>query len=139
MRKVLAGLLSVGAFAALVAWLRRRRLKSEADTAAVAARSHVGPRRATAHDPGAMAVQERHQVNAERQDVIDSVLRSHGGRPASQILPVLYRALVANGLSPEPESWLRAVATELAHGHVYLVSQSNVETYVASHASSTSS
>jgi hypothetical protein len=135
MRKLLASLLTVTAFAALVAWLRRNRLRSEAAAADAVALSNVGPRRATAHDPTAMEVEARHHVNAERQSVIDAVLRSHGGRPARQIVPVLRTALLANGLSPEPDSWLRAVATELANGHVYLVSQSNVETYVAGHSS----
>jgi hypothetical protein len=76
-----------------------------------------------------MEVAARQQGNAELQRVIDSVLRSHGGQPARRVVPALRAALRANGLSADPESWLRAVATELANNHVYLVSPSAAETY----------
>jgi hypothetical protein len=127
-----AGLLlaTTAALAALAGWFRFSRDRS-AKTAARggALSSQRAPRRATAHDPTAMEVAARQQGNAQLQSVIDSVLRSHGGQPARRVLPVLRSALLANGLSPDPESWLRAVATELANGHVYLVSPSAAETY----------
>jgi hypothetical protein len=132
MRKLLAGVVGSAAVVglAVAAWVRTDKRRASASAAEAAALARIPtPRRATAHDPTAMEVAERHQVNADRQHVIDTVLRSHGGRPARQIVPVLRSSLLAAGLSPEPESWLRAVATELANGHVYLVSQSNVETY----------
>jgi hypothetical protein len=124
-------LLSVtAALAALATWFRFSRHRYEQQAArASALSSQRAPRQATAHDPTAMEVAARQQGNAELQRVIDSVLRSHGGQPARRVVPALRAALHANGLSADPESWLRAVATELANNHVYLVSPSAAETY----------
>ncbi|MBA2558789.1 MAG: hypothetical protein H0V07_02705 [Propionibacteriales bacterium] len=76
-----------------------------------------------AYDPTVIEAAERREADASRQRVIDEVSRSHGGQSADRLVPALRSALLEHNLSAEPESWLRAVATELANGHVYRVSQ----------------
>jgi hypothetical protein len=133
MKKWVGGFLAISSIVGFAGWLLRRVDDTSRRSRARSESTHPArPRRASAYDPTAMEVAARHQVNAERQSVIDAVLRSHGGRPARQIVPALRAALHSNGLSAEPDTWLRAVATELANGHVYMVSQASVDSYSTS-------
>lgn len=71
-------------------------------------------------DPSA----EEHVENEiARQRVIDGVLASHSGRPASQVREELAARLEDAGMTGLPESWLTSVAADLSLGHVYVVSR----------------
>jgi len=68
-------------------------------------------------------VRWRRERAAQRQQAIRDVLPGSKGRPVERVKDALHRALAARGVSPQPASWVDAVASDAAMGYIYVVNQ----------------
>jgi len=68
-------------------------------------------------------VRWRRQRAAQRQQAIRDVLSGSRGQPVARVKGALHRALAARGVSPQPDSWVDAVASDAASGYIYVVNQ----------------
>jgi len=65
----------------------------------------------------------RRMRNALRQQAIREILDESNGQSVEQVKQGLVRALADRGMSQQPESWMNAVASDVAMGHIYVVSE----------------
>ncbi len=68
-------------------------------------------------------VRWRRERAAQQQQAIRDVLPGSKGRPVERVKDALHRALAARGVSPQPASWVDAVASDAAMGYIYVVNQ----------------
>ena len=69
---------------------------------------------------------ERRLRAALRQSVVAEVAGRGRGRATSDLVRDLQSELARRGLPPEPRPWLRAVASDAAMGHLYVISEQAV-------------
>lgn len=65
----------------------------------------------------------RRTRNAQSQQAIRDILYESNGKSLEQVKRDLQRALTDRGMGPQPESWMDAVASDVAMGHIYVVSE----------------
>ena len=69
---------------------------------------------------------ERRTRAAVRQRVVADLAERGRGRTTADLIRELQAELARRGLPPEPRPWLRAVASDAAMGHLYVISEEAV-------------